>query len=76
MEIISLNSSDLEMMEVQIGRRFCKAGDRAHIWAADGLIAAKTGVPAYANLVGDDELQVEEVDLSHPEDSEQFIKIP
>jgi hypothetical protein len=64
------------MMEVRIGRRFCKAEDRAHIWAVDGLIAAKTSAPAYAILVSGDELQVEEVDLSHLEHSEQFIKIP
>jgi hypothetical protein len=76
MEIISLESSDREMMEVRIGHRFRKAGDRAHFWAVDGLIAAKTGVPAYAILVSGDELQVEQVDLSHLEDSEQFIKIP
>ena len=76
MEIISLDSSDREMMEARIGRRFCKAGDRAHIRADGGLIAAKTGVPAYAILVSGDELQVAEADLSQLEDSEQFIKIP
>jgi hypothetical protein len=66
MEIISLESSDREMMEARIGRRFCKAEDRAHSWAVDGLIVAKTGVPAYDILVSGDKLQVKEVDLSTP----------
>ena len=63
------------MTNIEIGCRFWKAGDRAHIWVVDGLIPAKAGVPAYAILVSDDERQVEEVDLSHLEDPEQFTRI-
>ena len=63
--------SQQEFSGVSMGARFWKTGDRKHSWVVDTLIPSDGGRSVVV-LMSEDGACVEEVELSHLKDPEQY----
>ena len=61
------------MTTITEGQRFWKHGDHSHVWIVDAVVREHEKKPPFAVLVSEDGQQVEDVDLSHLQDREQFV---
>ena len=62
------------MTTVLEGQKYWKAGDHAHVWVVDAVVAAKAGRPAFAVLVSEDSRSSEDVDLTHLENPNLYTR--
>jgi hypothetical protein len=64
--------SQQEFSGVSLGARYWKTGDRKHSWVVDALIPSDGGRSAVVVLISEGGACVEEVELSHLKDPEQY----
>lgn len=67
--------SQHEFAGVSLGGRYWKVGDRAHVWIVDALVPAADMRTAQVVLVSEDGGSVEEIELSHLKDLEQYAPV-
>ncbi len=60
------------MTMVREGQRYWKHGDHAHVWIVDAVVRDDGQRQPFAVLVSEDGKEVQDVDLSHLEDRNQF----
>ena len=60
------------MTDVHEGQRYWKHGDHAHVWIVDAIVRDDGKRQPFAILVSADGLEVEDVDISHLEDRDQY----
>ena len=60
------------MTVVREGQRYWKHGDHCHVWIVDAIVRDDGQRSPFAILVSEDGLVVEDVEVSHLEDRNQY----
>ena len=60
------------MTAVREGQRYWKHGDHTHLWIVDAIVRDDGKRSPFAILVSEDGLEVEDVEVSHLEDRNQY----
>lgn len=63
------------MTVVREGQRYWKHGDHAHVWIVDAIVRDDGQRQPFAILVSEKGEEVEDVDLSHLEDRNQYTPV-